>query len=98
MTTEMVRMRVFEVAWVKQQDNELQVAGRAYETIRVGDTLLACTSDDTNTDCADFSVLKIKIYNREIEQIDPVFAGLLILVGDAEEILSRSKYLYSSIS
>jgi hypothetical protein len=91
------KVPVFQIEGVETIDNELRVIGRALETIRVGDQLFACPSEETDADCAVFQISKITMYNREIDEIDRIVTARLFLKGNDEAVLRKSKCLFANI-
>ena len=95
MTSRIDKSKVFEISQVDLSGSQLKVSGRAYNTIKVGDVLLACDPDGNTDDCVSFRVTGITMYGREIEEMEAVFTAWLILEGDNRNILEKSSYLFS---
>jgi hypothetical protein len=95
MTSKNDKSKVFEISQADLGNNLLKVAGRAYNTIKVGDVLFACDPDKATDDCASFRVTGITMYGREIEEIESAFTAWLILEGDDRAVLEKSAYLFN---
>ena len=88
-------VRAFEIAEVDQIDEtECRVIGLTLKTLKVGDTV--CVYNDEATSIfysAEFDVSRIRVFGRELPQIDRGFYVEIFVATDMGDVLKDVKYL-----